>query len=190
MLDPALVVVVAVISIVLAEFARAGMAVLLGDATPKLTHRLWHVHRNIELTGTVIVPALLALLTGVAVGWPSRVPVRDTALGRLARAAVEMTSPAAHGLFAAGSVVLPGDLGVALFSVNVLTAAFLLLPLPPLPGGGIVAALIPRLPETDSRWMRWRRGPIAPWALAVLAVLVATRVFQALADYLGITPAV
>lgn len=176
-LDPVVLVLVAVLCIPLAEAVRAASAVALGDETPRLAHRLWRVDRNLHVFGGVIVPSLLALVGGVVVGWPSQVPVRDGALSRPRRAVVALAGPSAHTALAALGLVVPGDLGTAVAQVNLLTAALLLLPLPPLPGGALLAALVPPLGERASAWDRWRRTDATPWLVVVLTAVVGWHTF-------------
>lgn len=172
-LDPAALVLVAVVCLPLAEGVRAAVAVLLGDPTPQTAGRLWRPDRSVHLFGTVLVPALLALVGGVVVGWPAPVPVRDRALGRARRAAIALAAPIAHLGLAGLGLLLDGDLGRAVTLVNLLTAGLLLVPAPPLPGGALLAALVPPLDTRGGRWDRWRRTDVTPWALAVLAAVVA-----------------
>jgi Zn-dependent protease len=171
--DPVVLVLVAVVCIPLAEGARAVTAVLLGDPTPRVAGRLWRVDRNLHLFGGVIVPALLALTGGVVVGWPGQVPVRDGELTRPRRAAVALAGPVAHVALAGVGVLLSGEVGEAVVQVNLLTALFLLVPVPPFPGGALLAALVPALDERGGRWDRWRRTDTTPWALTLLAAVVA-----------------
>lgn len=172
-LDPVVLVLVAVVCIPLAEVVRAGVAVALGDDTPRTAGRLWRADRNLHLTGTVIVPALLALVGGVVAGWPAAAPVSDRELTRPRQVAVALAGPLAHGVLGLLGFVLGGDLGTALAQVNLLTALLLLVPAPPLPGGALVAALVPRLGARGSRWGRLRRSDVTPWVLSVMAVAVA-----------------
>lgn len=172
-IDPVALVVVAVVSIPLAEAVRAAVAVLLGDDTPRTAGRLWRVDRNVHLTGTVFVPALLALVGGVVVGWPAQAPTRDRALGRMGRVVVALAGPLAHVGLAMVGLVVAGDLGTAVTQVNLLTAALLLAPVPPLPGGALLAALVPALGARGSRWDRWRRTEVTPWALVLIGAVVA-----------------
>lgn len=171
-LDPVLLVLAAVVCIPLAEVVRAAAAVALGDDTPRTAGRLWRVDRNLHLTGTVLVPALLALVGGVVAGWPGAAPVRERDLGRPRRAVVALAGPLAHGGLAALGVVTGGDVGTALAQVNLLTAALLLVPAPPLPGGALVAALVPALAERGSRWDQLRRTDVTPWALGIIGLVV------------------
>lgn len=172
-LDPVVLVLVAVVCIPLAEVVRAGVAVGLGDDTPRAAGRLWRADRNLHLTGTVIVPALLALVGGVVAGWPGAAPVRDRALTPGRRALVALAGPVAHGAMALLGLALGGDLGTALAQVNLLSAILLLVPAPPLPGGALAAALVPALGERGSRWDRLRRTEVTPWALGIMAIAVA-----------------
>lgn len=171
-LDPVVLVLVAVVCIPLAEAVRAVVAVALGDDTPRVARRLWRVDRNLHVFGGVIVPALLALVGGVVVGWPAAVPVQDRRLSRPRRAAVALAGPLAHVALAGVGAVVPGDLGTAVVQVNLLTAGLLLVPAPPLPGGALVAALVPSLDERGSRWDQLRRTDTTPWLLTLLAAVV------------------
>lgn len=172
-IDPVVLVLVAVVCLPLAEAVRALVATVLGDDTPRRANRLWRVDRNLHMTGTVIVPALLALIGGVVVGWPAQVPTADRSVSRPRRAMVAVAGPVAHVLLALLALAVPGDLGTAIGQVNLLTAALLLSPLPPLPGGALLAAIVPALGARGSSWDRWRRSDVTPWALALLAAVVA-----------------
>lgn len=171
-LDPVVLVLVAVVCIPLAEAVRAVVAVLVGDDTPRTANRLWRVDRNLHLFGGVIVPALLALVGGMVVGWPAAVPVRDRRLTRPRRVAVALAGPLAHGALAVVGLAVPGDAGTAIAQVNLLTAGLLLVPAPPLPGGALVAALVPRLDVQGGRWDQLRRTDTTPWLVALLALVV------------------
>lgn len=171
-LDPIVLVLVAVVCIPLAEAVRAVVAVALGDDTPRAAGRLWRADRNLHMTGTVIVPALLALVGGVVAGWPGAVPVRDSALTRPRRAVVALAGPLAHGALALLGIVVGGDLGTALAQVNLLTALLLLVPAPPLPGGALATALVPALGERGTRWAHLRRTDATPWALGIMGLVV------------------
>lgn len=172
-LDPAVLVLVAVVCLPLAEGVRAAVAVLLGDDTPRAANRLWRLDRNVHLFGSVLVPALLALVGGVVVGWPAHVPVADRALSRPRRAAIALAAPLAHVALAGVGVLLAGDLGRAVTLVNLLTAGLLLVPAPPLHGGALLAALVPAIDARAGRWDRLRRTDTTPWLLAILALVVA-----------------
>ena len=171
-IDPVVLVVVAVVCIPLAEVAHAAAAVWLGDETPRVLGRLWRVDRNLHVFGGVIVPALLALVGGVVVGWPALAPVRDRQLSRPRRVVVALAGPLAHVAMAGIGAAVPGDLGTALVQVNLLTAGLLLVPAPPVHGGALLAAVVPALDEQGSRWDRLRRTDTTPWLLALLTVVV------------------
>jgi len=172
-LDPVLLVLAAVVCIPLAEAVRAAVAVALGDDTARAAGRLWRVDRNLHLTGTVIVPALLALVGGVVAGWPGAAPVRERDLSRPRRVVVALAGPLAHAALAVLGVAVGGDIGTALAQVNLLTAVLLLVPAPPLPGGALAAALVPALGARGSRWDQLRRTDVTPWALGIIGVVVA-----------------
>lgn len=177
-IDPVVLVLVAVVCLPLAEAVRAAAAVALGDGTPRAAGRLWRVDRNLHVTGTVIVPALLALVGGVVVGWPAQAPTRTSALSRPRQVVLALAGPMAHVALAAVGLAVSGDLGTAIAQVNLLTAALLLAPAPPLPGGALLAALVPALAERGSRWDRWRRTDVTPWALVLIGAVVAWHTFS------------
>lgn len=172
--DPVALALAAVVSIPLVEVVRAGTAVFLGDDTPRRAGRLWRVDRNVHLTGTVLVPALLALAGGLAVGWPAAAPVRDEQLGRVRRGLVALIGPATHLAIAAAadSLPVPVEVRLAIVGANVGTGLLLLLPAPPLPGGVLLGLLVPAFAESASRWQQLRRTTeVTPWALGIVAVV-------------------
>lgn len=185
--DILLFLVVLVPSVILHEVAHGVAALRFGDDTAKQAGRLTlNPVAHVDPFGTVILPAILAFTTGAAFGYAKPVPVRP---GR-------MRKPRDHGLLtslagpatnvvlalltaAALRALLPGgdptlvDLLARFGVINVILAAFNLLPIPPLDGSAIVERLLPRrlLP-------RWRQLRQYSMALLLLVVLLLPQVLS------------
>jgi len=149
-----------IIAITFHEAAHGFVALYCGDDTAKLAGRLTlNPIRHIDPFGTVILPLLLLLTAGFAFGYAKPVPVNFAALKhpRLDMVRVAAAGPAMNVVLAFISVLLISTLGslegetaaltgnLLLRSVelNVLLAVFNMLPLPPLDGSKVVAALLP-----------------------------------------------
>lgn len=145
-------------SVVLHEVSHGYVAYLFGDPTAKEQHRLTlNPLRHIDLFGTILMPAMLLLAGLPAFGYAKPVPVN---LGRL-------RNPRKQALWVAlvgpgVNIVLSGvgyaiceyaihvslsqgefNFGEALGLVNLILAAFNLLPIPPLDGSAIIERFIP-----------------------------------------------
>jgi Zn-dependent protease len=115
--------------------------------------------RHIDLFGTVILPLLLFFTAGFAFGYAKPVPVNFAALKhpRLDMVRVAAAGPAMNVVLALISVLLiltlgalegetaafVGNLLLQSAQLNVLLAVFNMLPIPPLDGGKVLAALLP-----------------------------------------------
>lgn len=168
-------------SVILHEVSHGALALRFGDTTAKDAGRLTlNPIPHIDPFGTVLLPAILALTTGGIFGYAKPVPVRPG----------QMRRPRDHGLLVSlvGPVVnialavlaavvlglLPPDPtapsllteAVAIFGfVNVILAAFNLIPIPPLDGSAIVERLLPR------RWLpRWNQ--LRNYSMGILLILV------------------
>ena len=194
--DLVVALVAAVATIMLGAQAQVLLAAALGDRVAREAGRTWHLGARIDRTGTLIVPGLLALASGVAVGWAARPPIRRDALDAPRRVLVGLTPSLVSGVVAvvvllvgrrsaagAGQALLDESTAATVAAVAVLQAAFWLLPAPPLPGGEVVAALL----RDDRReaWERLARGPVAPWGLGAGALVVVTGVGDVLRGALG-----
>jgi Zn-dependent protease len=151
-------------SVILHEISHGAVALAFGDDTAKRAGRLTlNPIKHIDPFGTIILPALLAL-TGVGViGWAKPVPVNVSRLRhpRNESVVVSLVGPAVNIVLAlifalVWKVAVPQTQGLGLAPlslwsqfileagyVNLLLAAFNLIPLPPLDGSAVVERFIP-----------------------------------------------
>jgi Zn-dependent protease len=153
-------------SIILHEVSHGVVAYWLGDDTAKRAGRLsLNPLRHVDPLGTVVLPILLVLTTGVAFGWARPVPVRvdrlrhprnDAVLVALAGPVTNLLVATVAGIgfhLLVGIWPLPSgvtgqwELGEQILFylgfVNVLLATFNLLPIPPLDGSALLERLLP-----------------------------------------------
>lgn len=164
-------------SIILHEISHGLVAYWCGDDTAKRAGRLTlNPIPHIDPFGSIILPLLLSLTSFGVFGFAKPVPVN---VGRLRSPRnqallVSLAGPATNILlallaaFVLRTVALEGnavrivvDLGV----VNVVLAAFNLIPLPPLDGSAVVERFMPR-----SWWPQWLK--IRQYTMAVLIIIV------------------
>lgn len=151
-------------SIVLHEFAHGYAAYRLGDNTALVLGRLTlNPLKHVDPVGTLVVPAF-CYLTGLPLfGWAKPVPVSVRRLNspRADMGKVALAGPLTNlalalvcvlllkGLLLASSHLSPDALRTGFYvlqygiMINVLLALFNLIPIVPLDGGRIVAALLP-----------------------------------------------
>jgi Zn-dependent protease len=187
---------VAVPSIILHEVSHGVVALWFGDDTAKRAGRITlNPIRHVDLFGTIILPAVLAL-SGLGVfGYAKPVPINpsrmrhprdDAVMVSLAGPATNVVLAALAALWlrqqhagVAVGLLLRGYLGlgtlplrlripVAFGVVNVVLAVFNLLPIPPLDGSSVVERFLPK--AWEHRW-----GQIRRYGLLVLIVLVLLR---------------
>jgi len=150
-------------AITLHEVAHGRVARWYGDRTAEAQGRLsLNPLRHVDPVGTVLLPAAqLLLLHGVFFGWAKPVPVnaRNLRHPRADMAKVAAAGPIANVLmaifwallFALGGRLatgrIAGDWLMAMsragVQVNILLAAFNLLPVPPLDGGRVLTGVLP-----------------------------------------------
>ncbi len=157
---------VLLVSLTVHESAHAWTADRLGDPTARLLGRVsLNPIVHADPIGTVLFP-LVAMVTGVPIiGWAKPVPVNVRSLRHHRRdyALVAAAGPASNLIMAFGvslllailpaspptldhsgaSVQVAAFLGLAV-RLNVLLAVFNMLPIPPLDGGNVLSALLPR----------------------------------------------
>ena len=176
-------------AITLHEAAHGYVARHFGDMTAHAQGRIsLNPIRHIDLVGTIIVPAVILVLTknmgGLLFGWAKPVPVNYSALRkpRQHMALVAAAGPGANLLMALFwvvvlkiAVLLPGTnysyfvglVAQAGISVNLIFMFLNLLPILPLDGGRIVASLLPVRAA-------WRYSKLEPFGLPLLVILLFT----------------
>ncbi len=148
-------------SVIVHEVAHGWMAERWGDPTARMLGRITlNPLPHIDPFGSILVPALLLVSgSGVIFGWAKPVPVtpenfRDRKMGDIA---VSLAGPGSNVLIAfaltailAVIATVTGDVPrtVWLFCsygifLNLILAVFNLIPIPPLDGSHVVAALLP-----------------------------------------------
>ena len=163
-----------ILAITLHEAAHGFVAWRCGDDTAYRMGRVtFNPLRHIDPFGTILLPALLLLSgTRLLFGWAKPVPVNFGRLahGRRDMVLVALAGPATNVILALVSayllyvaVRLPDP--VALWAmlnlknsiiINLVLAAFNMLPLPPLDGGRVAVGLLPRaLAQPLARLERW-----------------------------------
>ncbi|HYK43493.1 MAG TPA: site-2 protease family protein [Thermoanaerobaculia bacterium] len=147
------------------ESAHAWMALKFGDSTAKDLGRIsLNPIRHIDPFGSIVLPILLYFSSGLLFGYAKPTPVRleRTKNPRLADLAVSAAGPLSNLLLAIVGVIAlivlqrlsPGErvresvmgpivqIAVAFVSLNVGLGVFNLIPIPPLDGSWVLAALI------------------------------------------------
>lgn len=182
-----LVLVVLAPSVILHEVSHGWLALRFGDDTAKRAGRLTlNPVAHVDLFGTIILPAILAFTTGAAFGYAKPVPVNPSRMRRPRDHGllVSLVGPATNivlavlvaivvrpyvevaggGLFAASESRLL-EVVILFGFINVILAAFNLLPIPPLDGSAVVERFLPRryLPA----WHQLRQ-----WSMGLLLILV------------------
>jgi len=150
-----------IVSLVLHELAHAYVATWLGDPSPRADGRLsLNPIGHLDPLGTAMF-VITALVSDFIFGWAKPVMVNPRYFRRpqIDMALVAAAGPATNLLLALGCVawLIHGDLSGTLrdvviraFEVNVVLGIFNLIPIPPLDGSRIVAAIMPR--ALHARW--------------------------------------
>jgi Zn-dependent protease len=153
-------------SIILHEVSHGWFALLFGDDTAKKAGRLTlNPIAHVDPFGTVILPAILMLTAGSAFGYARPVPVspsrmrsprNQSLITSLAGPAVNITLALLSAALIrfvlldqlVGQVLDDGPLLARIVFelgyVNVILAAFNLIPIPPLDGSAVIERLLPR----------------------------------------------
>ncbi len=197
----ATVVAVLVPSVILHEVSHGVVANHFGDDTAKRAGRLTlNPIAHIDPFGTVILPIILALSGFGAFGYAKPVPVTVSRLRnpRQHSLYVSLAGPAVNIAIALAAAValrplitvvggtryLDGATAEVIYRlgiINVILAAFNLIPLPPLDGSAVVERLLPR--QWWPTWLRIRQYSMGVLILVVLLVpSVLTRVFSPAVD--------
>ncbi|MDQ7075241.1 MAG: site-2 protease family protein [Gammaproteobacteria bacterium] len=181
----ALWIVPVIFAVTLHEIAHGWAASYFGDNTAKNLGRLkLNPVRHIDPVGSVLVPGLLLWMSGMVFGWAKPVPVNVAALHNPKRdmGLVALAGPAANlvmaifwafimklGLWVGESNELLSSImlfmGVAGVLINTALMMFNLLPLPPLDGGRVLAAL---LPMQQAVWLM----KLERWGFLILVLLL------------------
>ncbi len=162
------------------EIAHGWVAYKLGDPTAKFSGRLTlNPISHIDPIGTILLPITLIMMgSPVVFGWAKPVPINFMGLRNPKRdiMLVGAAGPVVNIIFAfvlsAIFRLLPIEhtslLGEVLFAsilVNLILAAFNLIPIPPLDGSRILFSLLP--PNAAMRYMS-----IEPYGFIILFVLI------------------
>ena len=163
------------VSLVLHELAHAYVATWLGDPSPRADGRLsLNPIVHLDRLGTAVF-LITALVSDFIFGWAKPVMVSPRYFRRpqIDMAIVAAAGPATNLLLALGCVawIIHGNLEGTLeevviraFEVNVVLGVFNLIPIPPLDGSRIVAAVLPR--TLHARWAQLDQvGMIALFAV-------------------------
>ena len=143
-----------VIAIVMHELSHGIMAYAFGDHTAKHAGRLSiNPIRHIDPMGSLVLPFLLFITNApFLIGWAKPVPVNFNLLypQKIGVFFVAFAGPLMNMLLAAVAGILwkmgilRGDIAQMAISINVILAAFNLLPILPLDGGRMITCFLPQ----------------------------------------------
>jgi Zn-dependent protease len=178
---------VAIPSIILHEVSHGVVALAFGDDTAKKAGRLTlNPVKHVDLVGTIIIPALLALSGYGVFGYAKPVPINpsrmrhprdDAVIVSLAGPATNVVLALAAGIWLRQQHPLFLSMGTgpwrlripyAFGVINVVLAVFNLIPIPPLDGSSVIERFLPS--AWRHGWHRLRR-----YGMVILIALVVIR---------------
>ncbi len=176
--DVVLFVALLIPSVIFHEVSHGWIASRLGDQTARRAGRLTlNPIPHIDLFGSIILPALLALARAPVFGWAKPVPVNPAGFRSpvTGMALVAAGGPITNLLLAliGGRLILPAvdgmglvaDITLGFIFLNVVLAVFNLLPIPPLDGSRVLRVFLP--PKG-----RELLNQIEPFGIIILFVLL------------------
>jgi Zn-dependent protease len=177
------------------EASHAWAASRLGDPTARLQGRLsLNPLVHIDPVGTVLLPLVAFALNAPIIGWAKPVPVDFRYLQHPRRDFmwIALAGPASNVVLAVGASLLlralpllPAGVGAIavveplfefayrFFFVNILLAVFNMIPVPPLDGSNVVAALLPR-------HLAYQWDQVRPYGIFILYGLMFTGILGGL----------
>lgn len=177
-----------IFAITLHEVAHGWVASFFGDQTARLSGRLsFNPLRHIDPVGTILLPLFMLMVSNFIFGWAKPVPVdaRNLRNPRRDMAIVALAGPLSNLLMAlfwaciakvgtyiayAGNDLIGIPLtymGGAGIMINVVLAVLNLIPLPPLDGGKVMEAFLPRRAA-------YYYSRIEPYGFLILVILMVT----------------
>lgn len=178
-------------SVIVHEVTHGVVALAFGDDTAKRAGRLTlNPLPHLDLFGSVLLPILLVVSGAPPFGYAKPVPVNPGRMRRprdhgmvtsLAGPAVNIALAVVAGFFLGDLRGLGQQAIFAFGAINVVLAAFNLIPVPPLDGSAIIERVLP--PRLLPRWYQLRKYSMGLLLLLVLLLPgVLSRVFGAAMD--------
>jgi Zn-dependent protease len=187
-------------SIILHEVAHGYVAYLFGDSTAKERHRLTlNPVAHIDPFGSILLPLLLLFTAHFAIGYAKPVPVNVSRLRKPRQQALWVSlagpgvnivlsaigyvlcryslSDVVHSATGVSAYVTNHDLfvfGETLGLVNLLLAAFNLIPIPPLDGSAIIERFLPN--RSLAKYYRLRARALPIFFVLLIVVLWTTNI--------------
>ncbi|MEO5574447.1 MAG: site-2 protease family protein [Gammaproteobacteria bacterium] len=178
-----------IFAITVHEVAHGWAARRLGDPTAMMLGRLTlNPIKHIDPIGTLLVPAVMFMVSPFVFGWAKPVPVtwenlkhpkRDMALVAAAGPLANLIMALLWGLLIKITLMFgaqPGQpaqfliyMGIAGISINIILMVLNLLPIPPLDGGRVLSGLLP------GPWA-WQLNRIESYGFVLLLLLLVTGV--------------